>query len=122
MREKVVTPVVGSQEVASASFVGVLHLFNHACNPNVAFDSKAYFDSRNQTSKAACNSGNASGGGGAASHFNLPRFSIVALRDVPEGGELCMSYTSTADGPNERREHLWEHYGVQHVLYNPFEV
>ena len=31
-------------------------------------------------------------------HLPLAHFALVALLDVDEGSELCISYTSTADG------------------------
>ncbi|KAL1518643.1 hypothetical protein AB1Y20_002931 [Prymnesium parvum] len=88
-----------ADELASASFVGVLHLFNHACNPNAAFDCKPRGAVHGDGSPRE-----AEGGAG-------PYFSLVALRDVEEGEELCVAYTSTADGPSERQEHLRNHYG-----------
>ena len=80
------------EDVACASFVGFFHLLNHACCPNVVFD-------------AARRVAPATPDGGA------PCFALRALEDIAEGAELCISYTSSADGPAQRREHLREHYG-----------
>ena len=40
-----------------------------------------------------------------------PSFALVALRDIDEGAEMCISYTSTAEGPTQRRAHLRDYYG-----------
>ena len=82
------------EDVASASFVGLLHLFNHSCFPNVLFDSVGMC--RAPPGDAA-----------------PPTFSLVALSDVAEGEELCISYTSSAEGPTARSDHLQEHYGFR---------
>ncbi len=83
-----------SEEVAAASFVGIFHLFNHSCAPNVAFDSATPVAPPTDAGDAAS-------------------FGLFALRDVSEGEELCISYTSCADGPSQRREHLYEWYGFE---------
>ena len=81
------------EDKASASFVGFLHLFNHACCPNVVFDSA--LPAQPATAEAA------------------PLFALRALTDVPEGAELCISYTSSAEGPVARAAHLEEWYGFK---------
>lgn len=82
------------EDVASASFVGFFHLFNHSCYPNVVFDS-------------ACKVAPAKADGSA------PCFALRALFDIQCGDELNISYTSSADGPTQRSEHLVEHYGFE---------
>ena len=82
----------GGEDVAGASFVGFFHLFNHACCPNVVFDSAR------QVAPAMPD--------GAA-----PSFALVALEDISKGAEMSISYTSSAEGPAQRSEHLREHYG-----------
>lgn len=88
-------------EVAAASFVGHFHLLNHSCAPNVVFDS-----ARPVEPAQLCE-----GGEDASTGARPPTFALRALEDVPHGGELCISYTSSADGPSQRREHLEEWYG-----------
>jgi SET and MYND domain-containing protein len=78
------------EEVGSASFVGFFHLLNHACCPNVVFDSA-------RPAEIATRTG--------------PCFALRALEHVPKGRELNISYTSSSDPPQERQEHLREHYG-----------
>ena len=73
------------EDVAGASFAGFFHLFNHSCSPN------AVFDSARQAARATAE--------GAT-----PLFALRALFDVFEGGELCISYTSSADGAQQRRQ------------------
>eukprot|EP00325_Prymnesiales_sp_UTEX-LB-985_P032366 CAMPEP_0174717748 /NCGR_PEP_ID=MMETSP1094-20130205/27099_1 /TAXON_ID=156173 /ORGANISM="Chrysochromulina brevifilum, Strain UTEX LB 985" /LENGTH=394 /DNA_ID=CAMNT_0015917735 /DNA_START=202 /DNA_END=1383 /DNA_ORIENTATION=+ len=84
------------EDVASASFVGLFHLFNHACCPNVVFDSGSGW----RQSSAV--------GDGSPSTFSL-----IALTDIAQGSELCISYTSSAEGPTLRSDHLSEHYGFR---------
>ena len=85
------------EDKASASFVGFFHLFNHACNPNVVFDS---------ATPAL-----------AATPDAAPLYALVALTDVPAGKELCISYTSTHDessaSATARAAHLEEWYGFR---------
>ena len=83
----------GARDLGRASFVGVLHLFNHSCAPNIAFD---------------CVPMNAPSADGAA-----PSFCLVSLREIAAGEELLLSYVSTADEPQERREHLQRYYGFE---------
>lgn len=87
------------EDKASASFVGFLHLFNHACCPNVVFDSAR--PAQPATAEAG------------------PLFALRALTDVAEGAELCISYTSSAEGPVARAAHLeeWYSYPYQHNIY-----
>ena len=66
----------GGEVVATASFVGLFHLLNHSCWPNVVFDSSG----RQPPSV----------GGGT------PLFSLVALQDIAEGDEICHSCTPAA--------------------------
>ena len=93
----------GGEEVAAASFVGFFHLLNHSCVPNVVFDSArpvapARFDpDADDASTAAL----------------PPTFALLALEDVELGHELCISYTSSAEGPAARRDHLLEYYGFE---------
>lgn len=121
-------------EVASASFVGFFHLFNHSCCPSVVFDSArpveaAHISSVNGTPRGevgevgkevgddgVSNSRSEKGTLTNSASNNLqtsrpPTFALLALEDVPEGTELCISYTSSAEGPAQRREHLEEYYG-----------
>ena len=79
------------EDVACASFVGFFHLLNHACCPNVVFD-------------AARRVAPATPDGGA------PCFALRALEDIAEGAELCISYTSSADGPAQRRAPRARHH------------
>ena len=81
----------GGNEIASASFVGALHLFNHSCAPNLAFD---------------CVPIRTAGRAGS----NL-FFALVSLRNIAPGEALCISYTSTADERAVRRKHLLSYYG-----------
>ena len=81
------------EDKASASFVGFFHLFNHACCPNVVFDSAC--PAQPATTEAP------------------PLFALRALTDVAEGVELCISYTSSAEGPVARAAHLEEWYGFK---------
>jgi hypothetical protein len=81
----------GGHELAQASFAFAMHLFNHSCAPNVAFDCvPTYTLSR---------------GSGTL------LFALVSLRPIDAGDEICLSYTSTADDGNERRKTLWAEYG-----------
>ena len=80
-------------EIATAAFVGAMHLFNHSCAPSVAFD---------------CVPVHASGSGRGASKI---QFALVSLRDIEPGEECCLSYTSTADDRSQRRELLYSVYG-----------
>jgi hypothetical protein len=96
-------------DVASASFVGFMHLFNHACCPNLAFDS-----ARRQQWAASAAGDDAdapSADGEARGCAAAPCFALVALEDVTAGEELCISYTSSAEGPTQRLEHLRDWYG-----------
>ena len=105
------------EDKASASFVGFLHLFNHACCPNVVFDSAT--PSRPATLQAARRPACARLRARPAAGLLLPRpaappqpfrgherapsplsreqeaplFTLVALFDVAEGEELCISCT-----------------------------
>ena len=80
------------EERACASFVGFFHLLNHACCPNVVFDAATLVAP-------------------ATAADVPPTFALVALEDVAAGDELCISYTSSAEGPAQRSEHLEEYYG-----------
>ena len=82
------------EDVAGASFVGFFHLFNHACCPNVVFDSARQVMP-------------------ATAEGQPPCFALLALEDIAEGTELNISYTSSADGPAQRSEHLREYYGFE---------
>ena len=75
------------EDVAGASFAGFFHLFNHSCSPNVVFDSATQVQP-------------ASPDGGA------PLFALRALFDVASGEELCISYTSSADGKRASSERV----------------
>lgn len=109
----------GADELASASFVGVFHLFNHACTPNVAFDSiprcgpiRVASMSRSGSEAGAARAGEVGEADAEeAVEAAALHFALLALVDVEEGTELCISYTSTACGPSERQEHLSEHFG-----------
>ena len=67
------------EDTAGASFAGFFHLFNHSCSPNVVFDSARRVD-------------------GATAEGAAPLFALRALFDTSPGEELCISYTSSADG------------------------
>ena len=82
------------EDVAAASFCGFFHLLNHACCPNVVFDSAHH--AMPATVDGA-----------------PPAFALRSLEDVAEGAELRISYTSSADGPAQRSEHLREYYGFE---------
>ena len=75
------------EDVAGASFAGFFHLFNHSCSPNVVFDSAT------QVQPASPD--------GAS-----PLFALRALFDVASGEELCISYTSSADGKRASSERV----------------
>jgi hypothetical protein len=80
-----------AEGVGLASFVGVLHLLNHSCCPNVVFDSVP---------------ADLHAAAGAA-------FALVALRDIARGDELCHCYASSSDGPQARRRELLDHHGFE---------
>lgn len=65
------------ESVACASFAGFFHLFNHACCPNLAFDGA-------RPSRVVSPDGSA------------PTFALVAISDIPEGAELCITCESVA--------------------------
>ena len=67
------------EDTAGASFAGFFHLFNHSCSPNVVFDSARRVD-------------------GATAEGAAPLFALRALFDTAPDEELCISYTSSADG------------------------
>jgi SET domain-containing protein len=79
--------------VASASFVGFLHLFNHACCPNAAFDSAAPVLPADLDAAAP------------------PSYSIVAMEPIPAGAQICISYACSAVGPTVRSAFLLDEYG-----------
>jgi hypothetical protein len=74
------------EDTAGASFAGFFHLFNHSCSPNVVFDSARL-------------------AGGATAEGAAPLFALRALFDAAPGEELCISYTSSADGGRARSFH-----------------
>ena len=80
-----------------ASFIGFMHLFNHACRPNCVLDHATTLMSDQPHAQRA--------------------FAVVALENIPAGGELVISYLSHealfGDTPCERRAHLLEHYGFK---------
>lgn len=49
----------------------------------------------------------------ASADGRAPCYALLALEDIAKGEELCISYTSTAEGPGRRAEHLQEHYGFK---------
>ena len=79
-------------DTASASFVGFLHLFNHACNPNIVFDAASPLH-------------------GATDKGDPPCYGLYTLERVRPGQELRLAYLSGREGPGLRREHLREWYG-----------
>ena len=80
-------------EVAAlACFVGHFHLFNHACYPNVVFDT-------------AQHSVGPTGDGGA------PAFAMYAFEDVKAGDELLLAYRRASD--DERHDLFLDHYGFR---------
>lgn len=77
---------VGGEEVACASFVGLFHLLNHACCPNVVFDS-------------------ARPAAPATADGAPPTFALRALELIEQGQEVNISYVSSAEvavAPNSR--------------------
>ena len=80
----------GAEELALASFVGLLHLFNHSCAPNLVFDC------RNR-----------------ASLGEAPKFAVVTLRAVQAGEELTHCYAGSADPRNVRQAWLRTHHGFE---------
>ena len=98
------------EEVASASFVGFFHLLNHSCAPNVVFDSArparpAQLPPAKSAEPAELDEAM------PPSDALPPTYALVALEDIACGSELCISYTSSAEGPSQRAAHLQEHYG-----------
>ena len=87
----------GSEDVASASFVGFLQLFNHSCKPNAVFD--------HATPAAPAD----------AADGRPPAYAIIALDDIPAGKEICISYLSyralVSESAEARRAFLKEQYG-----------
>lgn len=91
----------GGEDIGSATFVGFMSLFNHSCTPNLALDA------------AAAHNHHAS-----QSSHEPPAFSLVAIREVASGEELCITYLTAslladAEGQDERRTHLKECYGFE---------
>ena len=82
-------------QLGRASFGGALHLFNHSCCPNLAFDSIPIF--------------------GEDENDETPSFGLIALRNIEEGEPLCMSYTCPDDEVIERKQHLKLYYGFDCV-------
>lgn len=78
----------GGDTIAHASFVGFFHLFNHACCPNIMFDSAGR-----------------KGPAGAT-----PEFDLIAMCNMAPGTELCYSYCCTFWNASERIEYLRTHY------------
>ena len=89
----------GGQDVACASFVGFLQLFNHSCQPNAVFD--------HATVAAPAD----------ATDGRPPAYCVVALQDIPSGQEICISYLSfralISESAEARRAILMEHYGFE---------
>mmetsp|Transcript_3403 Transcript_3403/g.11421 ORF Transcript_3403/g.11421 Transcript_3403/m.11421 type:complete len:411 (+) Transcript_3403:3-1235(+) len=86
---------MAGEDVASASFVGFMHLFNHACCPNAAFDSAMPVMPADVGTAAP------------------PSFGIVAMEPIPAGGEICISYACSAVGPATRAAFLLDQYGFR---------
>lgn len=80
----------GAEEMGLASFVGLLHLFNHSCAPNLLFDC------RNRAVSGAS-----------------PLFAVVTLRAVAAGEELVHCYAGSADPRNTRQAWLRTHHGFE---------
>ena len=95
----------GGHDLARACFAGAMSLFNHSCQPNLAFDSAPLFPP-DATADAAV-AGDADG----ALAPRGPAFSLVSLAAVAEGDELMLAYTSVGEPRDERRRHLREYYG-----------
>ena len=83
----------GARAVGLASCIGGIHLFNHSCIPNAAFDSVPVGVAEDA-------------GGGMA-------FALRALADIPIGGEIFHCYAGSADGPSRRLQYLRDHYGFE---------
>lgn len=94
----------GGATLARAACVGVLHLFNHSCAPNVAFDSVplSWPEGEDQLGSQPSAEGMPP---------PAPAFRVVSLRPISTGEELFLSYVSTDEGGDERRAHLREAYG-----------
>jgi hypothetical protein len=72
-----------------------MHLFNHACCPNAAFDSATPVLPSDGSTAAP------------------PSYGIVAMEPIPAGGEILISYACSAVGPALRSAFLLDHYGFR---------
>lgn len=89
----------GGVDGSRASFVGCLHLCNHSCAPNLAFDcmplpSAAPEDAPSWDSPT-------------------PSFALVSLRPISAGEELCISYVSTDSEKAERQALLRSRFAFE---------
>ena len=80
--------------VGLASFLGAMHLFNHSCMPNAAFDSVPAITQ----------------GRGEPATFRL-----VSILDISPGEEICHCYAASADGPSKRLQYLRDNHGFECV-------
>jgi hypothetical protein len=106
----------GAAGLGLASFVCVLHLFNHSCAPNVAFDSRPIdiaFDSRPISTAPVPGSAAAPGPVPARVAPPPPSYALIALRPIRASVELVHCYASSADGPAVRQAYLRAHHGFQ---------
>ena len=92
--------------VGLASFVGGMHLFNHSCYPNAAFDSLPL---RSQHAGSPRDGGERSEDGQDSCDGVV--FAMRAIRDIPVGGEIFHCYAGSADGPARRQQYLRDHHG-----------
>ena len=84
------------RSVGLASFVAAMHLTNHSCLPNAAFDSMPTH-----------------GGMVTQDGFEFAAFGLRAIVDIAEGDEICHCYAGSADGPSQRLQYLRDHHGFE---------
>ena len=92
----------GGRSVGLSSFIGAMHLTNHSCLPNAAFDSTPVFGGRLL-------------GDDDSNEFEFAAFGLRAIVDIPEGEEICHCYAGSADGPSQRLQYLRDHHGFECV-------
>ena len=86
------------RSVGLASFVAAMHLTNHSCLPNAAFDSMPTH-----------------GGMLTQDGFEFAAFGLRAIVDIAEGDEICHCYAGSADGPSQRLQYLRDHHGLSAI-------
>ena len=92
-----------------ASFLGAMHLFNHSCCPNAAFDCRPFVQAADgRPTKVLPSASDAVDGTGVGLVF-----AMRALVDIPKGREVLHCYAGSADGPARRQQYVLDHHGFE---------